>query len=125
MRGLTHAICPCLLIHYRTAGHITYIAYFLVSISLKRFVSNTPYLEHQNPITPHITGSTILLEVYCLRNKSRVLLKHLQRIIHWASVSVQLKFCLCVWCACVRMYVHIPHIVSAFQHNISNSAAIA
>jgi len=32
----------------------------VVSVSLKWFVSQTPYLIHQNTIAPHITGSGVL-----------------------------------------------------------------
>jgi len=34
--------------------------HLLIGIALKWFVSQTPYLVHQNTIAPHITGSGVL-----------------------------------------------------------------
>ncbi len=42
--------------------------YLIVGESLKRFVSHTPYLIHDSSITPHITGTGILLEMESLVN---------------------------------------------------------
>ena len=37
-----------------------------ICVSLKRFVSQTPYLIHHSSIAPHITGSRVLLEIESL-----------------------------------------------------------
>ena len=37
-----------------------------VGVPFKWFVSQTPYLVHESPIAPHITGSGVLLEIESL-----------------------------------------------------------
>ena len=40
--------------------------YLNICVSLERFVSETPYLIHETPKTPHITGCRVLLVVESL-----------------------------------------------------------
>ncbi len=47
------------------------ISYLIVGEALKRLVSETPNLIHDNTVAPHITGGGILLVVESLKKKEK------------------------------------------------------
>ena len=55
--------------------------YLNVCVSLKRFVSETPYFVHETPKTPHITGCRVLLIVESLGTSYVVIQNQLSRCI--------------------------------------------
>ncbi len=57
------------LFRYRHKSEINLMftqAYLYVGVVLKRFKTKTPYLVHENSITPHITSTGVLLVVESL-----------------------------------------------------------